>query len=221
MNTNISYDQVRHAVEAHGFVFFDAGPYDLNLVAIRNDNRDFRTDAFDDLVVCAYLDHNNQQQIEVWPATTDPGLCMITHPVFAEAIARGACFVAPGQYRGVFAPGQHGSGAFKHDALVQVRQMQYYRVKSATGDVPDLDDNPKIWGLFGTNLHHSYSDAQLKYAEQMNAPLRIGNFSAGCQVLLHPEHLTRLLALAALQAQYGHGSALTYSLILQRYFYIS
>ena len=211
MDTNITYAQVRRAVEGRGFKFFDAGPYDLNLVAIRNDNRDFETDAFDDLLVCAYLDHDRKPRADVWPCTTDPGLCMITHPTFAEAIANCAAFIAPGQYRGAYVRGWHGAGAWRHEALVQVRRMNYHRVKSATGHVSELDHLPTQWGVFGTNIHRALAAGLAR---------NVGNFSAGCVVLQDAVHLSALLALVTLQTTRGYGASVTLSLILQRFFYI-
>lgn len=207
--SEVTYKATQAAYARHGYAFFAGGPYDLNLFAIRSDNRDFGRDTFDDFICVAYLDDRLRQQMFICRGTTDPGLTHITHPVFAEAIRNGTAFIAPGQYRGAYAPGWHGAGSYWHEALVQVRPMEYFRVKDADGNIPYLDACPRQSGLFATNLHHAWASG---------TPERVGNASAGCVVCQRAKDLVTILTLAKTQDARGFGALLTFTLFNENRF---
>lgn len=200
---SLTYEFVAAAYQRKRYRFFASGPYDLNLFAIRNGNRDFRLDAFDDLVGVAYLDYVSRPCVQAWSCTTDPGLTHITHPVFAEAIRAGAAFIAPGQYRQAFRVGYHGAGTYRHEALIQCAAMDYYRVKDADGNIPDLEKMPRANGIYATNIHHAWPSG---------VPSKIGNASAGCVVLQRAEDLAALVRLARMQNVHNFGSLVTFTL---------
>lgn len=203
MENNITYEQIRDVYARKRYRFFTGVPYDLNLFAIRNRNRDFRVDAFDDLIGVAYIDYANKQKIEVFACTTDPGLTHITHPVFAEAIRAGTAFIVPGQYSKAFRVGYHGAGTYRHEALIQCAPMRYYRVKDEDGNIPQLEGATKATGLYATNIHHAWPNG---------VPLKIGNTSAGCVVLQRAEDLAALVRLARMQNVHNFGSLVTFTL---------
>lgn len=203
--TATSYVQLQRAYAALGYNFFAGGAYDLNLFGIRSANRDFGKDAFDDTLGVAYLDDKCARQIRLWPATTDPGYTHIRNPQFAEAIARGTAFVAAGQYPGAYMEGWHGSGAYRHKALVQVGELAVHRVKST---------DPRIWNLESWPVQRSrYWGINIHRAQGWGVTQNVGLYSAGCQVFQIAPDLDDLLALVRLQHAHGFGIYLTYTLL--------
>lgn len=208
--TPITYDQVRAACAALGYKFFAGGPFDLNLFGVRGANRDFGRDAFDDTLGAAFLDERGAKQIRLWPATTDPGYTHIHNPQFAEAIARGTAFVAAGQYPRAYHEGFHGTGAFRHKALVQVGEIAVHRVQSRAANIWNLESYPvqssRYWGV---NIHR---------AQGWGVTENVGLYSAGCQVFQRAGDLDELLALCFLQEKNGFGSWFTYTLFNEQDF---
>ena len=99
-----------------------------------------------------------------WSATTEPGRWYTEQPMNPKGAAR----IAFGQYR-AWRVGMHGSGADRHEALVQVAPVKVFRDANKdmirTGDAIDE-------GLFGVNQHWGYD----------MPPSNIGKASAGCLV---------------------------------------
>lgn len=181
------------------YAWFDR-PYDLNVFGVRGPNLDQSADRFDDLIGCAFFDGSKRQTL-LWPATTDPGLRHLTNPSFPEAARNGTAILKAGQYRRSHALGFHGTGNWRHEALVQVNPVAIHR---------DADRNALLntkakatTGLYGINIHG---------ASLWRVIDKIGDYSAGCQVIQDPAHLRELLSLVRAQMRAGFGAAITYTL---------
>ena len=161
---------VLEQIESLGYAVFEGGPYDLNLFGIRSTNR--TANQFDDLIGCAYLD-GRTWRVQYWPSTTDPGTL---NGELATHNPKGAAILAPGQYRGAYKIGPHGST--KYAALTQ-RGAEVTVYRDATGDgVLNLDPDTLETGWFGINIHAS---SMRPYADEKNTA-KVRNWSEGCQV---------------------------------------
>ena len=161
---------VLEQIESLGYAVFDGGPYDLNLFGIRSKNR--TANQFDDLLGCAYLD-GKTWRVQYWPATTDPGTL---NGQLATKNPNGAAILSPGQYRGAYIIGPHGST--KYAALVQ-RGAEVTVFRDKTGDSTlDFDPSTLQTGWFGINIHAS---SMRPYEEEKDTS-KVRNWSEGCQV---------------------------------------
>jgi len=153
--------------KSKGFVFFDNGDYNVNIVGIRNESR--VSGKWDDLFIILFKT-GGLWSARVLSGTTDPGEIELKNPSFLEGKRNGVAIVAPGQYRGLWKIGKH----HQFDALVQVGNVKLYRDGNRDA-VIDLD--PKTLGSYGigTGINfHGFWNAE-QYATVLN-------WSAGCQV---------------------------------------
>ncbi len=183
------YTLLRQTHEGNGWPWWNE-PYDLNLFGIRNDND--IPDGWDDVLGIAYVDGQDRPQVERFVGTTDPG----RHYLEAPMNSGGTLIVEPGYHRSLWQPGIHSG---KYSALVQVGEVTYRR--DADRDAT-LDRDGVLMTTSGNavNLHHG------------GGSVRVGRYSAGCQVVRMPSALTRILALVELQKQHGHGNTISYAL---------
>jgi hypothetical protein len=193
----LTIDRILDAIDRVGVSFRSDTPYDLNLFGIRSNNVESNT--FDDLLGCIYRDEQLAFQLEVWPATTDPGLYWLQNPSRVE----GTAILVPGQYRGVYRIDMHG-GAYP--ALCQRNgPVKVWRDNNKDGT---LDwGGPEYSGYYGINIHHaSYSGT----SQQVN------KWSAGCQVISNISNFNRMMELARLQIQFHPTwESFTYTLLTE------
>ena len=157
-------------IESLGYVVFDGGPYDLNLFGIRSKTK--TAGGFDDVIGCAYLD-GKTWRVVYWPATTDPG---VVGDTLATKNPKGAAILAPGQYRGAYKIGPHGST--NYTALTQ-RGGKVVIFRDKTGDrTLDLDPETLEAGWFGINIHAASSNPY----NSDKISIDVSNWSEGCQV---------------------------------------
>ena len=181
---------VLEQVEKLGFKVFDGGPYDLNLFGIRSKNR--TANEFDDLIGCAYLD-GKTWRVQYWPATTDPGTL---NGKLATKNPKGAAILAPGQYRGAYEIGPHGSSGYT--ALVQ-RCGPVTVFRDNTGDTRlDFNRDTLESGYFGINIHASSMDP---YGDEKETT-QVSNWSEGCQVHATSAGFRSMMGLCHKQIQY-------------------
>lgn len=192
------YQRMRLALERKGYVFFDVGTYNLNLIGIRGRSREPRS--FDDAFVIAYRDTSGAPVAKAFPITTDPGLTSLT----GARHSQGTAILLPGQYRGLYEIGIHGrskpGGGYR--ALEQRVPARYARDNNGDG-VLDIG-GPVFEGNIKTNVHHQGSGASDDW---------VGSASAGCQVFRHRRDFDELMRLADLQVMAGRGKRFTYTLI--------
>ena len=201
MNLNIKINDLKKVYKAKGYAYFDSGNYNLNIFGIRSANRDQTEDKFDDILGVAYIDSVGKETLSTYAATTDPGLNHLVNPKFREAIKNGTAILKEGQYRAAYKLGHHGAGRWIHKALIQVRPVTCYR--DANRDVILDTSGKESSGLYGINIHA---------ASLLNALDKIGDYSAGCQVIKHSTHLSELVQLCRRQELEGLGSTFTYTL---------
>lgn len=177
-------------IESLGYAVFDGGPYDLNLFGIRSKHR--TANEFDDMIGCAYLD-GKTWRVQYWPATTDPGTL---NGELATKNPKGAAILAPGQYRGAYEIGLHGSTKYK--ALVQ-RGAPVTVYRDATGDTRlDFDPATLETGYFGINIHASSSHP---YDDNKESS-QVGGWSEGCQVHATSAGFRSMMSLCDKQQEY-------------------
>ena len=174
-----------------GYVVFDGGPYDLNIVGVRSAHPVENT--FCDTMHVVYREVKNGPWVEkVWPITTDPGLYYLQNPIHVS----GTGILIPGQYRSSHSIGLH-HGDYK--ALVQTGTLKLW-LDSNKDSV--LDHTHPIEGKgFGINIHHAGT-----HSTQVN------NWSAGCQVFANLADFNDFMTLANLAAT-KWGTTFTYTLL--------
>jgi hypothetical protein len=196
------------AMKSRGMTVFDGvsggfyRDYDLNIVGIRSANR--MADLFDDWYVIFYR-VDKKWEIFCCEATTDPGRESLMNPVFPEAVKNGALILCEGiQFRSAYKLGRHGTGAWNHKALVQVRPVAGYRDANRDA-VLDMRKETVQWGMWGANHH----------AASLNSVVdRVGNWSAGCQVIRRPDDYTRCVYLWEKAASLW-GPYFSYSILME------
>lgn len=186
-----SVDEIREVMCRKGYVFFDNGDYNLNLIGIRKEQR--ATNIFDD-VLCIVYKVDGVWCVDHIPFTTDPGINPMERPP-----VQGRAVLKPGQYRGAWRLGWHKG---KQEALVQIEPVVVYRDHNCD-HVLDYD-NPQT-GLFGINIH---------WSSTTHTSTRVDNWSEGCQVGCGADNYKRFIDILKLSAyQYGYGTRFTYTLL--------
>jgi len=154
-------EQLKALYAEHGYAWFDEGDYNVNLFAFRAPSRE--AGEFDDCIGAAWKE-NGHWQLRLMPCTTDPGGPLLERPVNPA----GAAIVKAGQYRGVFKV-----GTFKgYRALLQIRPITVHRDDNRD-DTLDLVPDTQT-GHFGIFVHRAQSGT---------ITVKVGSWSAGCQVL--------------------------------------
>ncbi len=159
-------------VKGKGYAVFE-GPsdYDLNIVAVRSVGRDL-TDQYDDMLCCIYRE-NGQWTANYWPITTDPGKYYL-ETASQDFKVSGTAILSPGQYRGAYRIGPHGST--KYLALVQTgNAVTVYRDANRDDEYDHVNAET---GMFGINIHASSMDPYRKNETSS----KVGKWSGGCQV---------------------------------------
>lgn len=130
---------LKRTMAAKGYVFFEKGDFNLNIIGIRNSSTGQRvTNAFDDKIVVAYKEKDNWF-IKEWSITTDNGA--------------GTARLKPDQYIGSHFIGLHQG---KYEALRQGGVMTVYR-DSVADKV--YNENRTEKGVFGINIHKAGVDS--------------------------------------------------------------
>lgn len=190
------FEDIYQVMLSKGYVFFENGDYNLNLIGVRKEQR--ATDSFDDVLLVAYK-IDKMWTVDYFPFTTDPGIRPLENPP-----SYGRAILVPGQYRGAWQLGLHKG---KQEALVQVKPVTVYRDRNCDNN---LDyENPQT-GLFGINIH---------WSSTTHTSVRVDNWSEGCQVGCGPENYRKFLELLNTAAyQYGYGPRFTYTLLEEKDF---
>ena len=157
------FEKIKFAVQHNGYLWFENGNYNLNIVGIRSFNPQKKiTDLFDDyLCVCYYLD--NKPVYHEFNITTKPGI----KGAVEHRNPKGVALLKEGQYKGLWSIGLHQN---KIKALVQTGTCVVIR----DGNKNTIFDGTKLdSGLFGINCHPATPNIVTK---------RVANWSEGCQV---------------------------------------
>ena len=189
----ITYDWLKKQVTSQGYLWFEDGEYNLNIIGIRTPDDNCNT--FNDKMAVAYSDgHNNI--VHVFPITTDPGMYYRHNP----ANVNGTAIVCPGQHRGLWTFGRHKG---KYEALVQNREVKVFRDNDKDSELDTDSNTPTETGFFGINCHHSRVGG---------TSTQVDKWSAGCQVFANYYDFLFFIALCHRAAD-DWGKAFTYTLI--------
>ena len=189
-------EQIKDAVKAKGYKWFESGIFNLNIVGIRNSETGSEiTNKFDDLITVSYK--TDKDTWVYWEAdcTTDPG----KH--WAENLfnPNGVAILVPGQYRKSHTIGKHKG---KYLALKQCGKVKVYRDDNRNANY-DLNPRSIQEGLFGINIHRASATGTSK---------QINKWSAGCQVIADNIKFDEFMSLAEEAAEHW-GDLFTYTLI--------
>jgi len=192
---SFTLDQIKSAMIAKGYKWFEEGDFNLNLIGIRNsDTGDTVTNAFDDTFFIAYRDAG-KWKIHNYACTTDPG----AHWQQAPMNAGGTASLVPNQYRSTWRIDLH-QGLYK--ALKQFKPVDTYRDKNKdlkyTRHIEDITN-----GIYGINIHR---------ASATGVSNRVDKWSAGCQVIADSADFANLMYLAHV-AEKKYGNSFTYTLL--------
>jgi len=181
-------------VKSYGFVIFEDGDYDLNIIGIRNVTN-AKPNQFDDILIVAYK-LNGKWVTEEAQITTDPGKYWLTKPNYKAC----AVMYHPQQARGVYTIRKHRG---KYEALCQWRPMKFWR---DTNKDEHVNYSGKVHtGAIGLNIHKSSS--------LPSGSFYVNKWSAGCQVFKYEKDFNRLMELAKLQIEHLNYRTFTYTLI--------
>ena len=195
-------EQIKSTVEGKGYKYFNddsSKSYDVNIIGIRNSETKGRvTNAFDDLITITYKCEEGVWHYHEFNCTTDPGTSWMENPWLKD---KGCAILKPGQYRGSHKLRLHGG---KYLALGQKKEVTVYRDNNRDLKY-DLDESTCDTGLFGINIHRATAKAGGK-------SIRIGKYSAGCQVIADNDDWHIFLDICQ-TARDIHGNSFSYTLI--------
>lgn len=182
--------------DRHGYVLFDKGDYNLNLIGVRRSNN--VANEFDDFFVTLYK-VKGAWRYNWYYATTDAGKFYLENPI----VKQGCALLKEGQYRGAYQIGMHKG---QYEALVQRKPVTVYRDNNRD-TVLDLG-SPTETGIFGINIHKG-SDFQTNYT--------VDKWSAGCQVIQNVSDFHEVMRLCRHSANL-YGNTFTYTLLNEKDF---
>jgi hypothetical protein len=190
----ITLNMVYNVLKAKEYKIFetDTKPYNLNIIGIRNNNR--VPDSFDDTIVVMWK-HKGLWTFKQYPATTDPGLYYLNHPLSPQ----GTAILHEGQYLQSFCIGLHQG---KYRALVQVKPLTVIRDFNKDNYL-DYSSGRKETGMFGINIHRANLNGKT---------INVNQWSAGCQVFADSAQFAEFITLCE-QAQKYWGKTFTYILL--------
>jgi hypothetical protein len=189
----MNLESIKKAVQAKGYVWFENGDYDVNIVGVRNLAAGRKvTNIFDDTLTLSYQ-NNGVWHFHSWSITTDPGTKAMKQFHNPNGVAR----VVPGQYRGMWAIGLHQG---KYEAMRQVGPVKVWRDKNKD---MTFDEVTVQEGVFGINCHRSNPTTESQYVE---------NWSEGCQVFKKIKDFHEFMSIVN-KAKEMHGNSFTYTLL--------
>jgi len=182
-------------VKEHGFVVFNDGDYDLNIIGVRNITNP-QPNVFDDKLIVAYT-VDGIWYTEEAKITTDAGRYWLQKPDYKPC----AIYYHPQQARGAYKIGLHRG----YKAIRQIRNVKYWRDGNKD---QHADYSGKIHtGLIGLNLHRS--------STREGGSNYVDKWSAGCQVFQNNADFQRFLELCDLQVSVLKYHTFTYTLIAE------
>ena len=172
------------------------GPYNVTLFGIRND--DTQSDMWDDWIGALYQNDDDEWEMDIYPATTDPGTVWLERGNSSRGGTAVMCEHI--QFKGCWELGMHRGS---YPALVQRGgKVAVYR----DGNLDDQVDaeGDQNWGYFGINCHRASAHRLVS---------RVGLYSAGCQVVRDPAHFAAYLDLCRKSVESGYGEKFSYILL--------
>ena len=178
-----------------GYVYFNKGNYNLNIIGVRSNQNNKVTNKYDDCLVLIYNTETGWKR-QIYSITTEPGLSIMKAP----SNAKGTAILAPGQYRGTYKIDKHCG---KYDALCQRNKpVKVYRDNNKD-DIYDYNPENTETGMFGINIHRS---------NETWTRSTVDGYSAGCQVFNDPKEFISFMNLIKKSAKI-YGNCFTYTLV--------
>ena len=189
-------EQIRKVYQEKGYKY-EEDHLKLNITGIRNSKTEGRvTNHYDDWIIVSY-NNAGVQRFHCWPATTDPGLHWISHPLNSD----GCAILVPGQYRSYKIDKHRG----KYEALCQrAGKVKVYR-DGNLDDVYDHDADKVHSGYYGINIHR---------ASRSRVVEDVDRYSAGCTVIQDPDDFDLFIECCKMQVEYNGWNTFTYTLLL-------
>jgi hypothetical protein len=147
--------------EEYGFMVFDDGAYDLNIIAVRNLQNN--ANQYDDKLHVCYLSEDGHWREDIFQVSTDAGRYWLEKEDYKAC----AVYAHPQQARGAYKVGMHRG---KYEALVQWRPVLYWRDGNKDSKA---DYGGEVFkDTIGLNIHRS----SIHDSDEVN------KYSAGCIV---------------------------------------
>lgn len=195
----ISYNKLKNIVESKSYAFFDKGSFNINIFGIRSN--DLKINEFNDYMGVAYRDDFNNTNIQIFKATTKPGLYWLKNKL---GNINGTAILIPGQYKSCWKLGYHKG----YQALVQngIGIFKVWRDNDADGE---LDINGQIYkDVSGLNGHTTSFKNDIDM---------VGAYSAGCQVIQDDLDFNIFLSVIK-KSTNNYGNTFSYTLLEQNNF---
>lgn len=203
MNKHFDYDYVKSVYEKMNYTFFNSGQFNLNVFAIRSNNR--VSNKFDDYVCLAYKDERDKKIVKVYDATTDPGSYYLENPMNVD----GTAIVVPGQYSKSHTLGLHKG---QYEALVQRGIIKVYRDNNKD-NILDLDPlSIRSGSGYGINIHRATPNKGKKSTQ-------IDRWSAGCSVIAAKDDFDEFISIVKKSIPL-YGNSFTYTLFTEDQFFV-
>ncbi len=192
---SINFDTVYNAMQNKGYEIFetDTKPYNLNIIGIRTNKR--TPNSFDDTIVVMWK-YQGKWNFNQYPATTDPGLYYLNHPITPE----GTAILKEGQYLHCYCLGLHHG---KYKALVQFMPVTIIRDFNKDNYL-DFSTGHEDTGIFGINIHR---------ANLTGKTINVNQWSAGCQVFADSTHFAEFISLCE-KAEKLWGKTFSYTVLI-------
>lgn len=191
-------EQLRGIFASKGYVFFERGDFNLNIIGVREDDR--FDNAYSDTLLVVYKEQAKWQVMRM-PWTTMPGTFGgVLSPITVYGIT-GTAVLKEGQYRGAYQFIDNWHNFHRSPCFWQVKPVVVYR--DGNRDFEFDRSMPQQEGLFGINLH------------RMEGKM-VNNWSLGCQGT-NWSHFSKLVDLVRRAAKL-YGNRLTYTLLHRKDF---
>ena len=202
MLKKFSISIIKEVFKRKGYTFFDSlKKYNVNIIGIRNDNNVANT--FDDYMCIIYRDEHFQEQIHIYPCTTDAGTYWLQNPSSSSKI-KGTAILVPNQYKGCYQLGLHKG---KYKALVQRGRVCVWRDDNRD-NILDFNNSKAEWGLFGINIHRSNPHTESS---------EVNKWSAGCQVFKNVKNYNAFINIIEMSSAL-YGNKFTYTILTKNDF---
>lgn len=180
--------------EEYGFKVFDDGPYDLNIIGVRN--LENNANQYDDKLHVCYLSEDGKWREDIFQVSTDPGRYWLEKEDYKAC----AVYAHPQQARGAYQLGKHRG---KYEALVQWRPVLFWR----DGNKDEKADYGGVAqkGAIGLNIHRS----SIHDSDEVN------RHSAGCIVFSKMDEWKAFMKLVHKQKETMGFHTFTFTLIAE------
>lgn len=205
LHAQLIADRVQKIMDKKGYVFFDTGIFNVNIVGVRSSNQ--RANEFDDTMLLIYRNKKKEWEVITSVITTDPGdYYLVDNPVNSK----GTAILVPDQYRSVYQVDTHASSnqKFAHEALCQRGNTVKVWRDNNRDNVLDHDPESIDEGWFGINIHRSKSSGAANY---------VGAYSAGCQTFKNSTNF-KLFMDVVKRSRDRYGNSFTYTLLEEQDF---